>query len=535
MAQDDRPGRPDRRGGEGLTFAFPSRRDADRGGAPVRDAAREGGRRGPDLLEIDSPEEGGGELLEFEDESRMQASIKVVGVGGGGGNALNTMIRAGLEGVDFVVANTDAQALAHSRAPLKLQLGGEVTRGLGCGANPEKGRAAALEERERLRELLTGTDMVFVTAGMGGGTGTGAAPIVAEVAREVGALTVAVVTKPFQFEGRVRMKHAERGLEELHRVVDTLITIPNHRLLALAGKGAAVRDAFKLADDVLYNAVKGISDLITVHGLINLDFADVRTIMSEMGMALMGTGIGHGDTRSADAARCAISSPLLEDLSIEGARGVLINITGGSDMTLYEVNEAATLVQEAAHEEANIIFGAVVDERLAAGEVRVTVIATGLDDGRARRDLPSDDRAPSWQPHAPAPSFSRDAPAARGLEAREAGWAPASGREDGWAPAADDDARSGRDAAEHGQPFFEQHVPEAPVHDLQPLDPAQEAVEATAEQLSDPSYLSPYEDEMDEPAFLRRRRERERREGPSGDGPDPDDHDVPAFLRRSAD
>jgi cell division protein FtsZ len=264
-----------------------------------------------------------------------------------------------------------------------------VTRGLGCGANPDKGRAAALEDRERLRDLLTGSDMVFVTAGLGGGTGTGAAPIVAEVAREVGALTVAVVTKPFPFEGRIRTRHADQGLEELRRVVDTLITIPNSRLLALAGKQTALTDAFKLADAVLLNAVKGISDLITVHGLINLDFADVRTIMNEMGQALMGTGVGRGDTRATDAAQAAISSPLLEDVSIDGARGVLINISGGPDMTLYEVNEASTQVQEAAHEDANIIFGAVLDESIPEGELRVTVIATGLDD-------PPGDRGSRW-------------------------------------------------------------------------------------------------------------------------------------------
>jgi cell division protein FtsZ len=288
----------------------------------------------------------------------------VVGVGGGGGNALNTMIRSGLAGVEFCAANTDNQALEHSLAPLRIQLGTGITRGLGCGANPDRGRDAALEDRDRIRDLLTGADMVFITAGLGGGTGTGAAPVIAEVAREVGALTVGVVTKPFGFEGKVRQRYAERGLEELHRVVDTLITIPNHRLLALAGKNTALSSAFKLADDVLLNAVKGISDLITVHGLINLDFNDVRTIMNEMGQALMGTGIGRGENRAREAAQAAISSPLLEDLSIDGARGVLINITGGADMTLYEVNEASTLIQEAAHEEANIIFGAVIDEGL---------------------------------------------------------------------------------------------------------------------------------------------------------------------------
>ncbi len=335
------------------------------------------------------------ELLQFEG-GPSRASIKVIGVGGGGGNAVNTMIGSGLTGVQFIAANTDSQALQHNRAPMKLQLGDKETRGLGCGADPDKGRTSAVEVRDRIRELLDDTDMVFVTAGLGGGTGTGAAPIVAEVARELGALTVGVVTKPFLFEGRMRMKHAERGLDELHRVVDTVITIPNQRLLALAGKGTSVRDSFKLADEVLFNAVRGISDLITIHGLINLDFADVRTIMNEMGVALMGTGTASGEERAVEAARAAISSPLLEDLSIEGAHGVLINITGGEDLSLFEVNEASTLIQEAAHEDANIIFGAVIDDQMPAGEMRVTVIATGLDDARVRRSpdlgLSSDSR-----------------------------------------------------------------------------------------------------------------------------------------------
>jgi len=342
-----------------------------------------------DLL---SGEAGERELLEFENASRNQAAIKVVGVGGGGGNALNNMIESGLQGVEFVVANTDAQALEHNAAQLKIQLGNEITRGLGCGADPEKGRGAALEVRDRLREIFRETDMVFVTAGLGGGTGTGAAPIVAEVAREAGALTVGVVTKPFLFEGKVRMRNAERGLDELHRVVDTVITIPNQRLLALAGKNTGVREAFALADEVLFNAVRGISDLITIHGLINLDFADVRTIMNEMGVALMGTGTASGDERATEAARSAISSPLLEDLSIDGAHGVLINITGGSDLTLFEVNEASTLIQEAAHEDANIIFGAVIDEKMEDGQMRVTVIATGLDDQRVRRGRSDESR-----------------------------------------------------------------------------------------------------------------------------------------------
>jgi len=332
------------------------------------------------------------ELLQFEG-GPIRASIKVVGVGGAGGNAVNTMIDSGLGGVQFIAANTDSQALQHNRASMKLQLGGKETRGLGCGADPEKGRNSAMEVRDRIREVLDETDMVFVTAGLGGGTGTGAAPIVAEIARELGALTVGVVTKPFLFEGRTRMKHAERGLDELHRVVDTVITIPNQRLLALAGKATSVRDSFRLADEVLFNAVRGISDLITIHGLINLDFADVRTIMNEMGVALMGTGTASGEERAVEAARAAISSPLLEDLSIEGAHGVLINITGGEDLSLYEVNEASTLIQEAAHEDANIIFGAVIDEEMAKGEMRVTVIATGLDDSRVRRSPDLDYRA----------------------------------------------------------------------------------------------------------------------------------------------
>ncbi len=369
----------------------------------VRDMAkkygdREGGNYrgdGIDLLEL-GPDDGQ-ELLEFEKSAHQKATIKVIGVGGGGGNALNTMILSGLSGVEFIAANTDAQALSHSRAAIKVQLGAEITRGLGCGANPDRGRASALEARDRLRELLEGSDMVFVTAGMGGGTGTGAAPIVAEVAREIGALTVGVVTKPFPFEGRIRMKHAGHGIEELHSVVDTLITIPNQRLLALAGKTTAVKDAFSIADQVLLNAVRGISDLITIHGLINLDFADVRTVMNEAGVALMGTGVGRGNTRAIDAAKAAISSPLLEDLSIEGARGVLINITGGSDMTLYEVNEASSLIHEAAHEDANIIVGAVIDETLREDELRVTVIATGLD-GQEMRRLPPPSRRRTQEP-----------------------------------------------------------------------------------------------------------------------------------------
>ncbi len=314
-----------------------------------------------------------GELCEAIEGAR----IKVIGVGGGGGNAVNTMIAAGLPGVDFLAANTDAQALRTNLSPVKLQLGEKLTRGLGAGGNPEIGKRAALEDVERLAEHLGGADMIFVTAGMGGGTGTGAAPVVAKVGKELGCLTVGVVTKPFVFEGKRRSKQADEGLRELKASVDTLITIPNQRLLTVAGRNSSIVETFKKADDVLLQAVRGIADLITVHGLINLDFADVRAIMAEMGMAMMGAAIASGENRAAEAAQKAISSPLLEEVAIKGARGVLINITGGPDLTLHEVNEAASLIQEEADEDANIIFGAVVDESM-GDEVRITVIATGF-------------------------------------------------------------------------------------------------------------------------------------------------------------
>jgi len=309
------------------------------------------------------------------------AIIKVIGVGGGGGNALNTMIESGLSGVEFIAANTDVQALQSNLAPIKIQLGRELTKGLGAGANPEMGRNAALEDKAILQEVLSGADMVFVTGGMGGGTGTGAAPIIAQVARELGALTVGVVTKPFTFEGKRRKQQSEHGIQSLRQSVDTLITIPNQRLLSIAPPEMSMLEGFKLADEVLLNAVKGISDIINIPGRVNVDFADVKTIMSEMGMALMGIGTATGPNRAAEAARSAINSPLLEDIDIEGATGILINITGTSSMTLHEISEASTLIQEAAHEEANIIFGAVIDETM--GEtIRVTVIATGFDQAR---------------------------------------------------------------------------------------------------------------------------------------------------------
>src|SRR5262245_20834673 len=318
-------------------------------------------------------------MIELEESLELGARIKVVGVGGGGGNAVNTMISAGLPGVEFIAANTDAQALRSNLSPIRVQLGEKITKGLGAGANPQVGRKAAEEDMERIREYLTGADMVFITAGMGGGTGTGGAPVVARLAKDLGALTVGVVTKPFLFEGKKRMRQAEEGMRELKDSVDTLIAIPNQRLLSIAGRNMPILETFKKADDVLLQAVRGISDLITVHGLINLDFADVRTIMSEMGMAMMGAALSAGENRAVEAAQHAISSPLLEDVSIKGARGVLINITGGPTLSLHEVNEAATLIQEEADDEANIIFGAVIDESM-GDEVRITVIATGFGD-----------------------------------------------------------------------------------------------------------------------------------------------------------
>jgi cell division protein FtsZ len=308
------------------------------------------------------------------------ALIKVIGVGGGGNNAVNRMIASGLRGVEFLAVNTDAQALAQSAASVRIQIGEKLTKGLGAGANPEVGQKAAEENRDAIQAALRGADMVFITAGMGGGTGTGAAPVVAEVAKENGALTVGVVTKPFSFEGRRRMSFAERGIQQLREKVDTLITIPNDRLLQVVEKRTSIVDAFRMADDVLRQGVQGISDLIAVPGLINLDFADVRTIMLDTGSALMGIGVASGENRAVEAARAAISSPLLET-SIDGAHGVLLNITGGPDLGLYEVNEAAEIISEAADPDANFIFGAVIDENL-GDEVRVTVIATGFDGAR---------------------------------------------------------------------------------------------------------------------------------------------------------
>jgi cell division protein FtsZ len=345
----------------------------------------------------------------FDEGLRTGACIKVIGVGGGGSNAVNRMIAAGLDGVDFLVANTDIQALKQSVASVKLQIGAKLTKGLGAGANPDVGRQAALEDTEKVIEALEGADMVFVTTGLGGGTGTGAAPIVASLAAELGALTVAVVTKPFAFEGRKRLAAAERGLADLKECVDTVITIPNERLLATLERGTSLFDAFRIADDILRQAVQGISDLIIVPGLINLDFADVKTVMSGMGMALMGTGSAGGENRAVEAAKKAISSRLLEDGSIQGARGVLINITGGHDLLLHEVSEASNIIHDAADEEANIIFGAVLDETM-KGEVKITVIATGFDKkGEARAAAAAASTARVLEPDLEIPAFLRRA------------------------------------------------------------------------------------------------------------------------------
>jgi len=316
-------------------------------------------------------------MFELEMERTAAARLKVIGVGGAGGNAVNRMIGAGLRGVEFIAANTDVQALGGSLASTRIQLGVNATRGLGAGGDPSQGRLSAEEDQQAIADVLGDSDMVFVTAGMGGGTGTGAAPVVARIARQAGALTVGVVTRPFSFEGRRRMRQAEEGLEELRAEVDTLLVIPNERLLAVVERGTPLSEAFGIADDVLLKATKGIADLVTVPGLVNVDFADVKSIMAARGNALMGTGRATGETRAVDAATAAVSSPLLEDVSIHGAEGVLLNITGGRDLSLHEVNEASKVVTEAAGEDANIIFGAVIDPAL-DGEIVVTVVATGF-------------------------------------------------------------------------------------------------------------------------------------------------------------
>jgi cell division protein FtsZ len=354
--------------------------------------------------------------LRLDDTAFTGARIKVIGVGGGGSNAVNRMVRVGLDGVEFMVANTDLQALRGNAAPVKLQIGSKLTKGLGAGADPNVGRSAALEDTDKIIQALDGADMIFVTTGLGGGTGTGAAPVIASLAAELGALTVAVVTKPFKFEGKKRQIQAERGLEALRDCVDTIITIPNERLLTIIDRSTPLTDAFCTADDVLRQAIQGISDLILVPGMINLDFADVKTIMSGMGLAMMGTGVAEGENRAIEAAKRAISSPLLEGASVNGARGVIINVTGGPDLSLCEVSDASTIVQEAADEDANIIFGAVVDPAL-TGRVKITVIATGFGPGGFVRPMSTGASTPiDMSQYADVSRVRSDMPAAASAE-----------------------------------------------------------------------------------------------------------------------
>jgi cell division protein FtsZ len=410
----------------------------------------------------------------FEEESKHGARIKVIGVGGGGCNAVNRMIREGVEGVEFAVMNTDVQALRESNAHIKLQIGAKLTKGLGSGSDPEVGRRAALEDTDKLIEVLEGSDMVFITTGLGGGTGTGAAPIVASLANELGALSVAVVTKPFAFEGRRRMKQAERGLAELAEAVDTVIIIPNERLLQFVPRGTSFFESFRIADDILRQAVQGISDIITIPGIINRDFADIKTIMQGMGYAMMGTATAEGEDRAVEAARRAISSPLLEDTSINGARGILMNVTGSSSLGLHEVHEASTIIQQAAHEDANIIFGAVQNENM-GDVVKITVIATGFK-GESLGITKN-------MTEAAAASAAALRPALHEAAAR---------------PALNDTA-----ARLMEQVVEEEEIPEAPE------EPAEVAVgEPSSDRFAEISGpISP--DDLDVPAFLRRRRNSE--------------------------
>ncbi|MCP3957100.1 MAG: cell division protein FtsZ [bacterium] len=460
------------------------------------------------ILFDESTKESGSLPITLENADQAPATIKVIGIGGSGGNAVNRMISAQLRGIEFVSANTDVQALRRSQAPTKLQLGESLTRGLGAGGDPEVGRESALEDTERILEILDGADMVFLTAGLGGGTGGGAAPIFASLAAEIGALTVAVVTKPFGFEGRRRGILADRGVEELRNSVDTLITIPNERLLSFVDRGTPLTEAFLIADDVLRQAVQGISDLITVPGEINVDFADVKTIMTGMGMALMGTGIAKGDNRAVEAAQRAISSPLLEETSIEGAQGVLLNISGGHDLTLHEVAESARIISEAVDPEANIISGMVIDEDL-TDEMKVTVIATGFDRAAERRETPAEVRSAveAWRPTPPAPA--RPAVAQVPRQPAAPAVAPAA------APAARPRMANAAVAATPVQERVE------PVREAAPVEP--EAPEQTDEQ---------------EIPFYRKVLAQRHADDPGGYGPNwsnVDDYDIPTVLRKQMD
>lgn len=419
-------------------------------------------------------------MIEFDEKQERGPRIKVIGVGGGGGNAINNMIERGIASVEFIVGNTDCQALDANRAEIKLQLGHGCTKGLGAGAKPEVGASAAKESMDRIEELLLGADMVFIAAGMGGGTGTGAAPIIADVARRLGALTVGVVTKPFLFEGNRRRKLAEKGVETLKQAVDTLIVVPNNRLLQLADEQTSMLDAFRMADQVLFNAVKGISDIITQQGIVNVDFADAITVMSDQGMALMGIGTATGEGRAIKAAQKAISSPLLEDVSVDGAMGILVNVTGGPSLTLHEVNAAIELITDAAHEDANIIFGYVVDHERDE-EVSITVIATGFEHNRSQKK--NEPNYPTMTPtpnpsHYPAPG-SRDIPTfiRQGMSPRE-----------GIMPGVSSYPNLGTKVP----PPPSNPVPRVPV--LAPIDEHASLKDTTAKKM----------DEYDVPAFLRR-------------------------------
>jgi cell division protein FtsZ len=432
--------------------------------------------------------------ISFNEEPKNDAKIKVIGVGGGGGNAVNRMIDAGVEGIEFIVANTDLQALRMSHAPVKLQLGVKLTNGLGAGANPEVGRKAALEDSDKIIEALEGADMVFVTTGLGGGTGTGAAPIIASLACEMGALTVAVVTKPFSFEGKRRMQQAERGISELMESVDTTIVIPNEKLLAVA-EDAGFFESFRIADDILRQGVQGISDIITIPGIINRDFADVKTIMARMGYAVMGTASASGAKRTIEAAQKAIASPLLEAGAIDGARGILINITGSSSLKLAEVQQACSIIQSAAHEDANIIFGAVMDEKM-KDAVKITVIATGFREAPASRHRPQEVRTSFAAAHDDAMEFPQQ--------------------------------RTSRDSFQDSQPDPPKHIMESPIiedsmaddrtysDDVAPAPMTHTTDHASADVISLDSMrdnlrgaiVSNFEqDDLDVPAFLRKRNE----------------------------
>ncbi len=492
------------------------------------------------MILFDEPAEEGALPIASPDIDQMPAKIKVVGVGGGGGNAVNRMIATQLRGIEFISANTDVQSLHRSHAPTKLQLGTTLTRGLGVGGDPEIGRKSALEDTERILELLDSSDMVFITAGLGGGTGTGSAPIIASLAAEIGALTVAVVTKPFGFEGRRRMQLADRGIEELRGAVDTLITIPNERLLSFVDRGTPLTEAFLIADDVLRQAVQGISDLITVPGEVNVDFADVKTIMTGMGMALMGTGIAKGENRALEAAQRAISSPLLEETSIEGAKGVLLNISGGRDLTLHEVAEAARVIAEAVDPDANIISGMVIEEDM-ADEMKVTVIATGFDQHRAtapRVEIPNlsairRNAEAEAEPVAPEPARQyREEPRHEGAYHEEP-----SNRE------APPQHRS--PAYQATEPMVETEPELAP--EPRPLrsslfrdrdEDYHAATEPAPEPASEPQPAVEEEESQEEIPYFRRVMAQSQPDDPGGYGPNwsnVDDYDIPTVLRKQMD